>query len=104
LSLVNDIFVAVQPDDATNDLTNEGNNEGFVPTTGEVNEIISAYNTIEPSNANFVQWINLLQNVPAPANQPAFPASGVQLVAAPDSNYFAWAVYKTKPFGDTTDH
>jgi hypothetical protein len=100
LQLIDDNFVTVSPDDANNDLTSSGNQKGFVPSDIPNSETISAIQNIEPSNASFVQWINLLQYAPPGPNPqpsgPPFPEPGSNnLVAAPGSNYFALAIYKS---------
>jgi hypothetical protein len=92
-------FVTVSPDDTAGDLTNDGNNNGFVPTNGG-QETISALSSIAANDVSFVQWVNLLQNVPVPQGQPQpwIPVAGdVNLVAPQNSNYLALAFYKAIP-------
>jgi hypothetical protein len=84
------IFVTVSPDDAAQDVTNEANNQGFVPTTN-TQETISALEAIASPDTTFDQWVNLWQNVPG---QPPFPATGVNLAAAANASYLALAFYK----------
>jgi hypothetical protein len=96
-SLVDDIFVTVSPDDSNFDLTNSGNDNGFVPTT-TTTEKIAASQIIKQSNATFIQWLNLLQNVPSTQSQPTFPSKGDNnLEANPGFYYLALALYQALP-------
>lgn len=92
-TLVDDLFVAVSPD---NGQTASGNNNGWVDTTN-ADETITANASITPTGpdpdqavGDFDKWVNL-QN---PLTQ---LGSGAEFKALKGTNYYAFALYKSPP-------
>jgi hypothetical protein len=91
--LVNDFFVTVSPDSVPelpgDTLTSDGNIYGWVDTEYGAETITANPPTIEPSNANFYRWVDLLNG---PLGQ-----GDVVYTAPQGENSYALAFYNAPP-------